>query len=56
MALSAVFYYVPAIGELIPSELHIVICAVIVSVVLALVAPKKPDESEGEEGIDEHSK
>ncbi len=56
MALSAVFYYVPAIGELIPSELHIVICAVIVSVILAIVAPKKPDDSEGEEGIDEHSK
>lgn len=56
MALSAVFYYVPAIGKLIPSELHIVICAVVVSVILAIVAPKKPNDSEGKEGIDEHSR
>ena len=55
MAISAVFYYVPAIGKIIPTELHIVICAVIVSVILAIVAPKKPD-GEGEEGVDEHSK
>lgn len=54
VALSSVFYYVPAISKVIPTELHIVICAVVVSVILAIVAPKK-GEATGEEGIDEYS-
>lgn len=50
MALSFVFYYVPVIKEIIPSELHIVICAVISSVVLAIFAPIKTKE--GGEGAE----
>lgn len=48
MALSLVFYYVPIIKRIIPSELHIVICAVAASVVLAVFAPIKTDVSEEE--------
>lgn len=54
VALSSVFYYVPAISKIIPTELHIVICAVVVSVILAIVAPKK-GEATGEEGVDDYS-
>lgn len=49
MALSILCYYVPIIGKIIPSELHIVLCAVIASVILAIVAPIKT-EDEAEEG------
>lgn len=54
VALSSVFYYVPVISKIIPSELHVVICAVTVSVILAIFAPKK-SAATGEEGIDEYS-
>lgn len=43
IALSAVFYYIPFMSKIIPSELHIVICAVVASVVMALVTPIKTD-------------
>ena len=46
MLLSIIFYYVPLIGRIIPTELHIVICAVIASVVLAIFAPIKTDDVE----------
>ena len=36
----------PIIGKIIPSELHIVLCAVIASIVLAIVAPIKPEDSD----------
>jgi predicted branched-subunit amino acid permease len=48
MALSLVFYYVPIIKRIIPTELHIVICAVAASAVLAIFAPIKTDDG-GEE-------
>ena len=49
MLLSIIFYYVPMIGRIIPSELHIVLCAVIASIVLAIFAPiKAVDGEEGE--------
>lgn len=52
MALSAIFYYVPAISKIIPSELHIVICAVVASVVLAIVKPVNTDDSDDKESED----
>lgn len=44
MLLSIICYYVPAVGKIIPSELHIVLCAVIASVALAIFAPIKSAE------------
>ena len=49
MLLSILCYYVPFISKIIPSELHIVLCAVIASVVLAIFAPIKTDNA-AEEG------
>ena len=46
MLLSVLCYYVPIIGKIIPSELHIVLCAVIASIVLAIIAPIKPEDSD----------
>lgn len=46
MLLSVLCYYVPVIGKIIPSELHIVLCAVIASIVLAIIAPIKPEDSD----------
>ena len=43
MLLSALCYYLPIIGKIIPTELHIVLCAVVSSVVLAIFAPIKND-------------
>lgn len=48
MLLSALCYYVPVISKIIPSELHIVLCAVIASVALAIFAPIKQEEERGE--------
>ena len=52
MALSAIFYYVPVMSKIIPSELHIVICAVVASVVLAIVKPVNTDDSDDKESED----
>lgn len=46
MLLSVLCYYVPIIGKIIPSELHIVLCAVIASIVLAIIAPIKHEDSD----------
>ena len=46
MLLSALCYYLPIIGKIIPTELHIVLCAVVSSVVLAIFAPIKNDGAE----------
>ena len=48
MLLSALCYYIPAISKIIPTELHIVLCAVIASVILAIIAPIKAENSDGE--------
>ena len=48
MLLSALCYYVPVISKIIPSELHIVLCAVIASVALAIFAPIKQENESGE--------
>lgn len=48
MLLSAICYYIPIVGKIIPSELHIVLCAVIASVILAIVAPIKTEKNDGE--------
>jgi uncharacterized membrane protein len=50
IALSALFYYVPFIGKIIPSELHIVVCAVAASVLMAIIAPIKIENDTAEEG------
>jgi predicted branched-subunit amino acid permease len=49
MLLSILCYYIPVINQIIPEGLAIVICAVVASVVLALVSPIKTAE-EAEEG------
>lgn len=49
MLLSALCYYLPIIGKIIPTELHIVLCAVVSSVVLAIFAPIKNDGAEEDE-------
>jgi hypothetical protein len=46
MLLSAICYYVPFVSKIIPTELHIVLCAVIASVLLAIFAPIKLDSAE----------
>ncbi len=49
IALSAVFYYVPFMSKIIPTDLHIVVCAVIASVAMAIIAPIKVDAEQGVE-------
>lgn len=56
MLLSILCYYVPIIGKIIPSELHIVLCAVIASVALAIIAPIKTDDEEDSEDAREGEK
>ena len=47
MLLSVLCHYIPVIDQIIPDGLAIVICAVVASVVLALVSPiKTAGESE----------
>ena len=40
------------ISKIIPSELHIVICAVVASAVLAIVKPVKTDRADDKESED----
>ena len=50
MALSIACKYLPQIGKIIPSELHIVLCAVLASVALAIFAPIKLEEDVDDAG------
>lgn len=50
MGLSLICYYVPAVSKIIPSELHIVLCAVLASVILAIIAPIKVNDEESDSG------
>lgn len=53
MFLSFICYYVPFVGEIIPSELHIVLCAVLASVALAIIKPIKDEDAEDEKDTEE---